>query len=52
MRNVFVASSLADASVVRNHAESEEGEDWQCPACGEANPSSFAVCWNCAALQP
>lgn len=91
MRNVFVASSLADASLVRNllsengiesqaveklrgnigtpytevwvlndsdgdravrlikqlNAESE-GDPWKCADCGEENPPTFAVCWNCA----
>jgi hypothetical protein len=95
MRNVFVAASLADASLVGNllaengiesqtveklrgnigtpytevwvlhdadseraiqlikqlNAESDEGDSWNCGECGEDNPSSFAVCWNCSALR-
>ncbi len=25
-----------------------DGPDWACKACGEANPGSFEICWNCA----
>lgn len=27
------------------------GPDWRCDACGEENPGSFEVCWNCQAAQ-
>lgn len=24
-----------------------EAEDWACAHCGEANPASFEICWQC-----
>ena len=26
--------------------------DWTCPACNEANPATFDVCWQCGAARP
>lgn len=26
--------------------------DWTCTKCGESNPGSFDVCWNCSAEKP
>ncbi len=26
---------------------SEQGEEWNCGNCGEANAASFDLCWNC-----
>ena len=23
------------------------GDEWQCGSCGEENPGSFEICWNC-----
>jgi hypothetical protein len=95
MRNVYVASSLADAALIRNllsqngiesqtveklrgnigtpytevwvlddadgdravrlierlTADSADGDSWRCADCGEENPSTFAVCWSCGAVQ-
>ncbi|MGW8368287.1 MAG: putative signal transducing protein [Gammaproteobacteria bacterium] len=95
MRNVFVAASLADASLVANllrengiesqtveklrgnigspytevwvvndgegdravrlierlNTEPGTGAAWTCSQCGEENPSSFSICWNCS-LEP
>jgi len=28
------------------------GDDWFCPKCGERNPASFQICWNCGAARP
>ncbi len=25
----------------------DEADDWRCGDCGEANPSTFEVCWQC-----
>jgi len=91
MRNVFVATSLADATLIQDllavngiesqtveklrgnigtpysevwvidaadgeralglikalHAESENGQPWNCPACGESNATAFGLCWQC-----
>lgn len=26
--------------------------DWTCPGCGETNPGTFEVCWNCSETPP
>lgn len=31
----------------RYRSERPAGEEWTCPACGEANAASFESCWNC-----
>ncbi|MBN1514589.1 MAG: hypothetical protein JXB13_21410 [Phycisphaerae bacterium] len=28
------------------------GQDWICPACKEANPGTFEVCWHCCQVRP
>ena len=34
------------------HANKLEGENWQCPQCGEHLEAQFAQCWNCGASKP
>ncbi len=34
---------------VLQQVKDASGEDWFCPVCGERNPGSFQVCWNCGA---
>lgn len=35
-------------------ARGEVGEEWKCPACGEAVPANFSACWKCqtARMEP
>jgi hypothetical protein len=28
------------------------GPEWPCPECGEENPGSFEICWQCGGLRP
>lgn len=38
----------AEQLIRESQLESEDlGPDWQCPACGEMNASTFDLCWNC-----
>lgn len=30
-------------------AAAADGPDWSCDACGESNPGTFELCWNCGA---
>lgn len=30
-----------------NFNEAQDLADWNCAKCGESNPGSFEVCWNC-----
>jgi len=50
-REFFFDALAAIASVSVNDAIGQTGE-WQCPACGEAVPTDFDICWNCNAHQP
>ena len=39
--------------LIRTYIESsqeEPGPEVACPKCGEKNPGTFAVCWNCGTL--
>ena len=29
-----------------------EGQNWTCPACGEANGPAFETCWHCGSAPP
>jgi len=37
----------ARALEIIQDAKSAEGPERSCPSCGEANPHSFEVCWQC-----
>ena len=30
--------------------ETPSGPDWKCEHCGEENPGSFEICWQCSTL--
>jgi len=52
MAEVWVVNTLCYRLAERLIAEmtTDSGEslpDWQCPACGEHNAGSFALCWQC-----
>ena len=34
-------------AVVQVLSDKENGEDWVCASCGEANAATFEICWNC-----
>jgi len=34
------------------HQEAAAIPDWHCARCGEVNPRTFQICWNCSEPQP
>lgn len=36
-----------EAELTASRSEAGQQTDWSCPSCGEENPHSFEVCWNC-----
>lgn len=40
---------VAAATAVIDAARSADVSDSPCPACGEANPATFEICWQCGA---
>ncbi len=42
----------AAAEAVIACAQRSDGPDRSCPACGEANPPAFELCWQCGAEIP
>ena len=47
-------SEVTDVAFPLETAEPPEdsGSTWRCPACREANPENFEVCWKCQKPQP
>lgn len=47
---LYVAASLVEKALeIIRSAQALEGPDRPCPQCGEMNPISFELCWNCGA---
>ena len=45
---LYVTQAFADRALkVIESAKALDGPDRPCPACGEMNPISFEVCWQC-----
>lgn len=44
-------AALSIVESTQNIAE-PEGNEWQCPTCGESVPPGFDICWNCEAGRP
>jgi len=42
-----LARQLIDEYEVRPSAAADTASEWKCKACGEANPATFGLCWNC-----
>ena len=42
-----LARQLIDEYEIRPSVVGEAGFEWTCKACGEDNPATFGVCWNC-----
>lgn len=39
---------FSKASDIVENSLNDTGSDWFCSSCGERNPSSFEVCWQCS----
>lgn len=42
-----LARQLIDEYETRSPAADSAASEWRCMGCGEPNPATFAVCWNC-----
>ncbi len=42
-----LARQLIDDYEVRPSVDGDVSGEWACQSCGESNPQSFGVCWNC-----
>jgi len=42
-----LARQLVEEYETRSPAAGNTANDWRCKGCGELNPVTFAVCWNC-----
>ena len=45
--DVSRAKDLIKSTLHRGATEGPELADQFCPSCGETNPGSFEICWNC-----
>jgi hypothetical protein len=41
------ARQLIDEYEIRPSVAADRANDWKCKACGELNPATFGLCWNC-----
>jgi len=42
-----LARQLIDEYEIRPSAAGDTVNDWTCESCGEPNPATFGLCWNC-----
>ncbi|MEE2786310.1 MAG: DUF2007 domain-containing protein [Myxococcota bacterium] len=50
---LYVAKHLANRALsIIAEAQAQDGPDRICPNCGETNPPSFELCWQCEAPIP
>lgn len=48
------AQADAARELLKEHfaTPAEDGAEWICPACKEANPAAFDLCWKCQSARP
>lgn len=45
------AGRVEEAAALIEAARAAANVEWPCRACGEANPGSFELCWQCGAVR-